>query len=283
VILGKRIRRQQEKVKKDVQKKIDKQERKLKKLKTELADTAQEQLWKRRADLLKVNMRQLKPGMEFVLVKDYFSTEQNDIKIPVRNDLSAQQNVNLLYKKYKKARDGKAKIREQITITENEINALQEEMRKVLEIDILADKVTETPATEKRSSSLRRLEVNDDWEILIGRTSLENDLLTTRFAKPDDWWFHTRIFRGTHVVLRNFHKKTALPEGLLIICCRLAAYFSKAKKSSNVPVDYTRIRYVRKPRKSPPGFVVYTDQKTIYVDPLSMREAKLEIKQWKRE
>ncbi len=124
------------------------------------------------------------------------------------------------------------------------------------------------------------MKVDENWEIIIGRTSRENDLLTTRFAKPHDWWFHTRIFRGTHIILRNLDKKE-LPENLKIICSRLAAYFSKAKKSSNVPVDYTQIRFVRKPKGSPTGYVVYTNQKTLFVDPLSMREASVIIRSLK--
>ncbi len=78
------------------------------------------------------------------------------------------------------------------------------------------------------------------------------------------------------MILRNYKKKE-LPDQLKLICCQLAAYFSKAKKSTNVPVDYTEVRHVRKPRKSPPGYVIYTDQKTLYVDPISMREAVLKV------
>lgn len=282
VILRKRKKYLQEKLKRDFQKKIAKQKNKLRKLKAEYADTAKEQIWKQRADLLKVNMKKLKPGRDAITLKDYFSETQSDIKIPVRSDLSAQQNVNLFYKKYKKARDGKAKIREQITRTKKQIAILEAEMREIRGSDLLFEEVKAVKNASKKQKKFRRLEINPDWEILIGRTSEENDLLTTKVAKPSDWWFHTRIFRGTHVVLRNYCKKENLPEGLLIICCRLAAYFSKAKKSSNVPVDYTQIKFVRKPRKSPPGFVVYTDQKTIYVDPLNMREAKIKINKWKR-
>jgi predicted ribosome quality control (RQC) complex YloA/Tae2 family protein len=106
----------------------------------------------------------------------------------------------------------------------------------------------------------------------VGRTSRENDELTTRYAKAPDLWFHTRVFRGTHVILRNFAKQD-VPDWLIVLCCRIAAYYSKAKKSSNVPVDFTEIRYVRKPRGSVAGYVTYTNQKTLYVDPLSFRDA----------
>ena len=124
----------------------------------------------------------------------------------------------------------------------------------------------------KAQSGYKKLIIDENWKIYIGRTSKENDQLTTRIAKPHDWWFHTRIFRGTHVILRNLNKKE-LPDNLKHLCCRLAAYYSKAKKSSNVPVDYTQIRYVRKPHGSAVGYVTYTNQKTLFVDPISMRDA----------
>ena len=126
-------------------------------------------------------------------------------------------------------------------------------------------------------TKFRILTISDSWEIYIGRSSKENDMLTCKVAKPDDWWFHSRIFHGTHVVLRNYHKKD-LPDELVTICCSLAAYYSKAKNGQNVPVDYTKIRYVRKPRGAAPGYVVYTNQKTYYANPLDFREASIEIK-----
>ncbi len=282
LILENRIIRMQEAVKRELQKKISKKELKLEKLRVELSATGKEELWKRRADLLKVNMNLLKPGISSVTVTDYFSEKQEPVEIPVRSDLSAQQNVNQFYKKYKKARDGKAKIGEQIRKTEVEIADLKMQ-QQIIEIDLFSIEKKKDGHLEKSASKFRTLSVNKDWEIMIGRTSQENDHLTTRVAKPYDWWFHTRVFKGTHVVLRNYSRKEVLPEKLLIICCRLAAYFSKAKKSSNVPVDYTRIRYVRKPRKSPPGYVIYSDQKTLYVDPISIREANLKINKWKRD
>ncbi|MFC1887820.1 NFACT RNA binding domain-containing protein, partial [Candidatus Cloacimonadota bacterium] len=214
-----------------------------------------------------------------------------------QEDLSAQANLDRLYKKYRKARDGKKKIQEQIGITFEEIETLEKFQKKLRSFsietlekrignlngeDIYFSDVKEVRHSDETRSAYRSLKINDNWEILVGRTSKENDLLTTKTANPYDWWFHTRIFKGTHVVLRNYGKKGELPEELLNLSCRIAAYFSKAKKSANVPVDYTQIRYVRKPRKSPPGFVVYTNQKTLYVDPLSLRDAAAEIRKWKK-
>jgi predicted ribosome quality control (RQC) complex YloA/Tae2 family protein len=282
LILENRNKRLQENAGNKIMKMIGKKESKLVKLAVELQNTNKEESWKKWADLLKSNMYLVKPGMREITLKNYFSSEQEDITIPIREDLTALENVNLFYKKFKKARDGKKKIREQIIKTEEEVTVLRDQLNKVQQEYLYFENEKKMISSKKNTVSFRTLKVDENWEILIGRTSIENDVLTTKVARSYDWWFHTRIFKGTHVILRNFSKKEVLPVGLLNICCRIAAYFSKAKKSSNVPVDYTQIRYVRKPRKSPPGFVVYSNQKTLYVDPISLRDANDELKKWKK-
>ena len=91
------------------------------------------------------------------------------------------------------------------------------------------------------------------------------------FAKPDDRFFHTRIYHGAHVIVRNPEKRESLPEKIIATAAGIAAYFSKAKHSTKVPVDFTQIRYVTKPRKSAPGFVIYKNNKTLFVDPINPR------------
>ncbi|MBN1948983.1 MAG: DUF814 domain-containing protein, partial [Candidatus Cloacimonetes bacterium] len=175
-----------------------------------------------------------------------------------------------------KARDGRLKIAEQVELTVARIERLEEEYRQVAALTdfqpVTISKPETTRSPEKVFSRIRL----DDWEILIGRNQEENDYLITRMAKPWDWWFHTRIFRGSHLVLRNLKKKEP-PVQLIEICCRLAAYFSKARKSSQIPVDYTQKRYLRKPRHSAPGQVVYSQHKTTYADPLAFRSAREQL------
>lgn len=174
-------------------------------------------------------------------------------------------------------------IAEQIAITEKEIAEIKRKLTQLAELNLLlpGEKLQHVSGKNPVLENVTRLEIDDNWQFLIGRNSTENDLITTRIGRPQDWWFHTRIYKGTHVVLRNLQKKE-LPEHLMRLGCRIAAYFSKASKSSNVPVDYTQIRYVRKPRGSAPGYVIYTNQKTLYVDPLSLRDARKEIESWEK-
>jgi predicted ribosome quality control (RQC) complex YloA/Tae2 family protein len=258
----------------NLKKEIEKKQKKIAKLKIELNDAEKVDKWKHDAELLKSKLHIIKPGATEISVIDYYQPDMRSITIPVQQKLSPQENLNYYFKKYRKARDGKEKISKQIELTEMEIDELEKEEFEIQELE-WQDFSQENDVKKKKQNQIKRLKNLkwcDDWEILIGRTSKENDFLTTKLAQPHDLWFHTRVFRGTHVILRNFNKK-AVSENLIRICTGLAAYYSKAKFSENVPVDYTEIRFVRKPRGSAPGFVTYSNQKTVFVNPLDSRKA----------
>ena len=102
--------------------------------------------------------------------------------------------------------------------------------------------------------------------MLVGKNNKQNDYLTCRIAKDSDLWFHTKDIHGSHVVLKLGKKKNAT-DSIIYKCATIAAYYSKAKFSQNVPVDYTYIKYVRKPNGAKPGMVIYTNNKTLYVNP----------------
>ncbi|MBC8416305.1 MAG: DUF814 domain-containing protein [Candidatus Cloacimonetes bacterium] len=261
-----------------VSKRIKQKKRKIEKLKKELGDASKEEKWKQYAELLKANFDKIKTGMKSIIIVNYYEDGFPDMGIMLDITKNAKQNIEFYFKKYRKARDGKIKIAEQIDKTNDEIELLEKEIIEIEEKEyILVNEKLQKKKKSKVRSGYKKLVIDENWEIYIGRTSKENDQLTTRFAKPHDWWFHTRIFRGTHVILRNLNKKE-LPDNLKHLCCRLAAYYSKAKKSSNVPVDYTQVRYVRKPHGAAVGYVTYTNQKTLYVDPIDFREAAKIIK-----
>lgn len=263
------------KIKSELQKKEDK----IGKLKSELNSESDAELLKKTGDLLLSSYHLAKPGMEEISLPDYFQNPPENVVVKLDKKLSWQQNIDRYFKKYRKAISGVEKIQEQIDLAQKEIIQLQSKIDFVNELNDFSElkervKFASDSDKFKQEKHFRRLQVNNEWEIWIGRSSTENDLLTCKSSQPNDWWFHTRIFQGTHVVLRNF-KKQDPPEFLIILCCRLAAYYSRAKNSTNVPVDYTQIRFIRKPRGSAPGFVTYKNQKTLYSDPVSIREAAL--------
>ena len=113
----------------------------------------------------------------------------------------------------------------------------------------------------------------DGKSILVGKNNYQNDRLTFHTAAPDDIWLHAKDIPGSHVILRLSGEEPS--EESLHHAALLAAHFSKAQDSSNVPVDYTYRRYVKKPSGSRPGFVIFTHQKTLYVTPSAEDAARL--------
>lgn len=260
---------------KSLQKEIRKKLRKLDKLKQELMEAKSSETWQQKGELLKSALSEIKPGMKSITLTNYYADDLKKIEIALQPDKPPAWNVDHYFKKYRKSLSGKEKITQQIDITKDEIAQLHKKTAEINEEELLLPGEFSLPQTAQTplSEKLSRLKADESWEFVVGRNSKQNDYITMHLAKPDDWWFHTRIYKGTHILLRNLHKKK-LPSQLLEIGARLAAYYSKARSSINVPVDYTQIRYVRKPRGSAPGYVIYTNQKTVYVNPLDLRSAR---------
>ncbi len=256
---------------------IDKKIKKVKKLKLELMNEEDAFLCKVKAELLQTYSKDVSAGEAEVILNNFYDEKNSEIKIQLNPKLSIRSNIELYYKKYRKAQSGRKIIFQQIEKANQEIDFLNQEIERVSQLSSYKQLKEVyhndcSSSKEEKRTLFRRLLINDSWEIMIGRSSKENDILTCKSSQGHDWWFHTRIFQGTHVVLRNY-KKQNLPDRLLMLCARLAAYYSRAKTSINVPVDYTQVRYVRKPKGSAAGFVVYTQQKTIFVNPISFRDA----------
>lgn len=250
---------------------------KLKRQENEAADAERVEHWKICAETLKSNLDKISRGQKSLRAINYFDPELAEIEIPLQAELSARQNLEWYLKKYGKAKRGRQLIANNIAATKNQIERLENVISRI-------DSGEEIPLPSRGAKSrpervpdmldkLLRLRIDEDFEIVIGRKASENDFITTQLGRPHDWWFHTRIYRGSHILLRCFRKKSPNEE-LIRVCCALAAWYSKARFSQNVPVDYTQIRFVRKPRKSAPGYVIYTDHKTIFSDPMDLRSAR---------
>jgi predicted ribosome quality control (RQC) complex YloA/Tae2 family protein len=107
----------------------------------------------------------------------------------------------------------------------------------------------------------------DGWEILHGENATSNDFLTTRVARPDDWWLHVRAAASAHVVIRTAGRPDRVPPRVLEEAARIAARHSESKHSGLVPVDYVLRKHVRKPRRAAPGRVTYQNEKTLFISP----------------
>jgi len=244
----------------------------------ELMQAEQEGQWLMCSELLKANLTKIRKGDTSLTTVNYYDPNLSDICIDLLPDKTPVENLHHYLKKYRKAKHGKEIIAEQLAMTNQTIARIAMIIQSIEENrydagELMQGKTQEVLQRLSKADKLLRLPIHADWDIVIGRKATENDFISTQLGKPQDWWFHTRVYRGSHILLRNYKKKE--PPALLIeVCCGLAAWFSKARHSQNVPVDYTQIRYVRKPRKSAPGYVTYTTHKTLFINPIDIPAAR---------
>ena len=260
-------------------KEAQKLQRKFKLQAEDLASAEKAGLYISYAEAIKYKLREIKTGQAGLIAIDYLDPELKEIKVPLLQDKSPLENMNFYIKRYQKAKKGLAVIQENMAKTRADLDRLDSILQRIEQgesVPIMSNKGSSPgPLTHKLSllEKLQTLRIDQDFELVIGRKASENDFITTQLGRPHDWWFHTRIYHGSHVLLRCLTKKDPSPE-LIRLCCSLAAWNSKAKFSSNVPVDYTQIRYVRKPRKSAPGYVIYSNHHTVYAEPIDLRAVK---------
>ena len=229
--------------------------------------------------------------------------ENNKVTIPLDNSISISQNANKYFKKYKKLQNTAYIVKSQKQLFENEIvyfESIVYDIENAKGLDELNDIYSEvcdnllfdsknsntvnnnlfssSNSFSKRSKHPANLEPAkyniDGYIVLVGKNNKQNDYLTCKLAQNSDIWFHTKDIHGSHVILKNSKASskldvndTSIPDSVLYKCASLAAYFSRAKFSQNVPVDYTFIKYVKKPNGANLGFVTYTNNKTLYVNP----------------
>ncbi|ANB60113.1 Rqc2 family fibronectin-binding protein [Anoxybacteroides amylolyticum] len=255
-----------------------KNEKKLRKLEQTLEEAKQAEQYRLYGELLTANLYAMKRGMKEMKVVNYYDENGATITIPLDEQKTPSENAQSYFQKYQKAKNSLAIVQQQIERTKEEITYFDtllqqletaapkdiEEIREELtEQGYLRAKATKQKKQKPRTIELERYVSSDGTEILVGKNNKQNDYLTNKLASKDDIWLHTKDIPGSHVVIRSKNPS----EPTILEAANLAAYFSKARHSSSVPVDYTRIRYVKKPSGAKPGFVIYENQQTIYVTP----------------
>lgn len=237
--------------------------------------------YKMYGDLLTANLYRIKYGDKSVRVQNYYSESGEKIEIPLKADISPSQNAQRFYKRYNKAKTTEKFASEQLEIAENEkyylesvADALEnadtpvelDEIRQELMAEgYIAKQNNAKKKQQKKSEPIKIISV-DGYEILIGRNNRQNDELTLKSAYSTDLWFHTKEIPGSHTIIRTRGTGEA-PETTMMQAAKLAAYYSKARNSSKVPVDYTLIKNVKKPNGAKPGMVIYDRYNTVYVTP----------------
>ena len=225
----------------------------------------------------------------FVELENYYDNN-NIVSVPVNTDISTSQNAEKYFKKYNKLKNTLEVVNIQKKDAEKELNylgsliyeldnatdidAINEIYNEISENILFNDNIKQNKNSNKNiksslSSQDNYMRLNlDGYTVLVGKNNRQNDYLTMKIANDNDYWFHTKDIHGSHVILRCSGDTPKMET--IIKCAKLAAYYSKAKFSSNVPVDYTLKKYVKKPNGAQPGYVIYTNQKTVNVEPSSL-------------
>ncbi|WP_144569051.1 Rqc2 family fibronectin-binding protein [Bacillus pseudomycoides] len=255
-----------------------KNEKKLIKLQKTLQDAGKADKYQLFGELLTANMYALKKGDKEIEVVNYYDENGGTVKITLDPLKTPSENAQRYFQKYQKAKNSVAIVKEQIEKTNAEIlyfDSLLQQMEAASSKDIeeIREELAEegymrnrkSKNTKKKTSKpiLDKYISTDGTEILVGKNNKQNDYLTTKFARRDEIWLHTKDIPGSHVVIRSLEPT----EETLLEAAKLAAYYSKAKDSSSVPVDFTKIRHVKKPSGAKLGFVTYDNQQTLYVTP----------------
>ena len=229
-------------------------------------------------ELITANLHQVKQGATKVELTNYYNGETVSINLDPR--FSPIQNAQRYYKKYSKAKTAVTEKNIQLDEANSDIAYLEsvlayiEKAGSVEEIEELRQELVEGGYLRKRKNNFKPSKskpspyqhtTTDGFRVLVGRNNKENDLLTFKTASGKDIWFHTKDIPGSHVILFTDGKSPT--EKSIFESAALAAYHSKARGSENVPVDYTQVRYVKKPNGAKPGMVIFTDNRTVYVNP----------------
>jgi len=230
-------------------------------------------------ELITANIHMLKKGMKSCSLLNYYEPEETYVTIELDESLTPQENAQRYFKKYSKAKSAHAYASEQLKIAKRELEYLEnvlfnleeanspeevEEIREELQNQGYLRKTDRKKRPVQKSSPLCFIS-SEGYRIWVGRNNAQNDELSLKFAKPDDLWLHVKDMPGSHVIARV---PEPVPDKTLLEAASLAAWFSKARNSSKVQVDYTRARYVRKPSGAKPGMVVYVNYRTVIVDPV---------------
>lgn len=220
-----------------------------------------------------------------VELENYYDNN-NLISIPLDTKYSPNINAKRYFKKYSKLKNAFQIVSEQKVETEKELDYIEsivyelENCSCLEDVQAIFEEISEnvvfkeklknnkknTSSKKKKHQTFFPIEYEiDGFKVYVGRNNKENDWLTLTFADKKDIWFHTKDIHGSHVILKVDNKP--VDDEILIKCAEIAARHSKAKQSSNVPVDYCLVQFVKKPRCAKPGMVIFTNNKTLNVNP----------------
>lgn len=268
-----------------IKKEIEKNERKREKLQREWQESEKSGEYQLYGELLTANLHLAEKGMKEITVTNYYTGEP--LTIPLDADKSPSENAQAYFRKYQKAKNAREAVKTQLEQTEKELEYLsllheQIRMASAKDLDEIKEELAEQgylkekagrkeKPGKKAAPAPEQFLASDGTPILVGKNNKQNEYLTMRLARKEEVWLHAKNVPGSHVVIRSSEPS----EETLLEAAHLAAYYSKARNSGNVDVDYTKVKYVRKPTGAKPGFVIYDHQKTVRVTPDTDLVAKM--------
>lgn len=264
---------------------LKKYDYRLKNINAKLKECSNKDIYKLYGELITANLYKISKfyTSDKIELENYYDNN-SILVIPLDSTISIANNAKNFFKKYNKLKNALEIVSLQKIETEEELQYIEsiiyelEYAKDIQEVNEIYNEISENPifkdflqtnnkVTNKKnliSSTPREFHI-DGYTVLVGKNNKQNDYLTTKIASKNDIWFHTKDIHGSHVILKNPSEN--ISNEILIKCAKLAAYYSKARLSTNVPVDYCFVKYVKKPNGSKPGMVIYTNNKTLNVTP----------------
>ena len=271
---------------------LKKYEKRLENIDSKLSECNNMEKFRLYGELITSNLYRITNKNQSSIELENYYDNNNLISIPLDKKYSPSYNAKRYFKKYSKLKNALEIVNSQKSETIQDINYIEsviyelDNCTTIEDIEIIYEEISENslfsdklkkknsssnkknkakPITKNKFSSFNPLKyVIDGYTILVGRNNKENDYLTCKFANKDDIWFHTKDIHGSHVILKT-NPSENIPEDILLEAAKIAAKHSKAKNSSHVPVDFCKVSFVKKPNGSKPGFVIYSNNRTLYV------------------
>ena len=272
---------------------LNKYNKRLDNINNKLKECDNMELYKLYGELITANLYKIQnQNIDKITLENYYDNN-NPILIPLDKRFSPSINAKRFFKKYHKLKNALDVVSSQKQKTLDELNYIESivyelentsSLNEVLDIfeeisenDIFKEKtnklktksykIKKSKLTKNKFISFNPIKYNiDGYTFLVGKNNKENDYLTLKYSKKTDIWFHTKDIHGCHAVL-SVENGNVVDENILLKCAEITAFHSKAKNSSNVPVDFCEIKYVKKPNGAKPGMVIYSNNKTLYVNP----------------
>ncbi|MCK8612202.1 NFACT RNA binding domain-containing protein [Apilactobacillus nanyangensis] len=275
-----RVREQGGQLIKVARSELKKNKNKKKKLEKTLDNTRYADEYRIKGEILTTYLYKIQKGMTKISLPNFYD-DGKEIDISISNQLTPSENAQKYFKRYQKEKNAVSFVTEQLKKTNDEIDYFENILSQIeianpsdledIKVELKNEGYLKHHNNRNTKNKNKNTKISKPEEfitdkgihILVGKNNLQNDKLTMKDADKRDTWLHTQKIHGSHVIIKDFNPDDETIEDAAM----LAAYFSKARDSATVPVDYVQVKKIRKPNGSKPGFVIYEGQKTIFVTP----------------